>query len=139
MTVLWNARAYFYFVLLAFSNVNNFSRWLHVSMAVRLSGSIENQGKIWFKCKCTTRWYESRSSYSSVLSLLASFSKSYSIILLGNLHIFGNTSDTMFLNMYNLKIWQDAGLHRIWFSRENFQWIRINDCFHFFKLFSVHK
>ena len=30
---------------MAFSNVNNFSRWLHVLMAVRLIDSIENQGK----------------------------------------------------------------------------------------------
>ena len=40
-----------------------------------------------------------------LLSFLASFLKRYSItdVFLGNLQIFGNTFDAMFLSKYNLK------------------------------------
>ena len=126
---------------MAFSNAKNFSRWLHISMAIRLSDSIDNSGKIWFRWKCTTQWYECRCSYSSVLSLLVSFSKNYSIsaVFLGNLRIFGNTSESMFSSMYNLNIWQESGLHHIWFYRENLYWIGFNGCFHFFNFYSVLK
>ena len=32
-------------------------------------------------------------------------------VFLRNLRIFQNTSDAMFLSKYNLKTWQDSGLH----------------------------
>ena len=102
-------KSLFLTIKMAFSNVKNFSRWSHSS--------------------------------SSVLSLLVSFSKNYSIsaVFLGNLRIFGNTSESMFSSMYNLNIWQESGLHHIWFYRENLYWIGFNGCFHFFNFYSVLK